>query len=102
MESWHVLECSRGLDSELIKQLKMQTVMMVLYKIKRLPCLGAKILVKSLQLDSIHNHLVHKRTLNHLAKLVHSFFTMKRVHDMIRRYSQYRSSFRLKIHLLQS
>ena len=40
-----------------------------------------------------HNQLVHKRTLNHLAKLaiqatIECGFTLKRVRDMIRTYSQ--------------
>ena len=36
-----------------------------------------------------HNHLVHKRTLNHLAKLgtIECGFTLERVRDMIRTYS---------------
>ena len=33
-----------------------------------------------------NNHLVHKRTLNHLAKLA-TGFTLKRVRDMTRTYS---------------
>ena len=33
------------------------------------------------------NHIVRKRTLNHLAKLAESGFTLKRVHDMARTYS---------------
>ena len=37
-----------------------------------------------------HNHLVHKETPNHLVKLdtINCGFTLKRVRDMIRKYSQ--------------